>query len=347
MTEPGEGSTLPPASGDGIPIATRLMYRAGAVGIEAARKLIRRAPRERALAAGASIGRGYARLHGPRTSTARLNLALAYPELSEAERRRLYREVYASFGRMVVETALLGRLSREDLLALTDVEGFENLEAARKSWSGGGAIILTAHFGSFELFGAVMGARGVPLSIVHRVANNPFLNDLIREWRTTYGVEVIARGSAARASLRGLRKGRCIAMPLDQNTRPESGIFTPFFGRAACTRDGPARLAMRTGAPVVPAFMFRIGDTARHRVRILPALDLLPAGNDREATDEAIAENVHRMTEVIEAVVREAPEQWIWSHRRWKSQPPGEPRIYPSKADRPLRRLKRALGMRR
>jgi KDO2-lipid IV(A) lauroyltransferase len=314
--------------------------------IEAVRGFVRSLPRERALACGATLGRAFARVHGPRTDIARKNLALAYPELSDGERNRLCIETYASAGRMVAETALLGSLSREELLATADVDGYENLEAARKSWSGGGAIILTAHFGSFELFAAIMGARGIPLSIVHREANNPYLDGLISGWRESNGIEVIRRGTAARAVLRGLRQGRCIAMPLDQDTRLSEGVFATFFGKPACTRDGPARLAMRTGAPVVPAFMFRIGETSRHRIRILPALELLPEGPDREATDAAIVENVRRMTCVIEAVVREAPTHWIWSHRRWKTQPEGVPRIYRSKADRPLRRLKRALGLR-
>ena len=346
MTEPREPAAAGPAASADISLPTRLAYRAAVGAIEAVRDFVRSMPRERALAFGASLGRAYARLHGPRTDIARKNLALAYPELSDAERARLCVETYASFGRMVAETALLGKLGREELLATADIEGFENLEAARKSWPGGGAIILTAHFGSFELFAAIMGARGVPLSIVHREANNPYLNALIVEWRTANGVQVVHRGAAARAALRGLREGRCIAMPLDQDTRAREGVYVPFFGRLACTRDGPARLAMRTGAPVVPAFMFRVGDSARHRIRILPALELLPETPDREATEAALLENVRRMTDVIEAAVREAPTHWIWSHRRWKTQPEGAPRLYRRKADRPLRRVQRALGLR-
>lgn len=323
----------------------RIKNRVTGAALEGLRRGLSRLPRERAVALGARVGRAYARLHGPRTGTARINLAIGYPEIPARERERILVETYANFGRMVAETALIEQLSREELLQVATVEGFEHLEAARKASPSGGAIVLTAHFGSFELFAAIMTARGVPLSIVHRTANNPRLDRMITRWRQASGIEVIRRGEAARAVLRSLRGGRVVVMPLDQDTRREQGVFTPFFGRLACTRDGPARLAMRTGVPVVPAFMFRVGGSARHRIRVYPALELVPEGSDRAATSAAALENVQRMTAVIEAAVREAPTQWIWSHRRWKTQPEGMPRPYPRKADRPLRRLEARLGL--
>lgn len=325
-------------------LPTRLFHRGTAALIEALRSGAQRVPLERAVGFGARLGRAYARLGGPRTSDARINLRIAYPALSDVARERMLVETYENFGRMVMETASLPRFSREDLLAIADTEGFEHLERAMKASPDGGAIVLTAHFGSFELFAAIMAARGIPLSIVHRTANNPELDRLITGWREAAGIQVIRRGTAARAVLRALRSGRVVVMPLDQDTRKEEGVFVPFFGRLASTRDGPARLAMRTGCPVVPAFMFRLGATARHRIRILPALELIPEGPDRAGTDASAAENVVRMTQAIEAAVREAPTQWIWSHRRWKTQPKGTPRPYGRKADRPLRRLRKRLA---
>ena len=314
--------------------------------LEAARGVVRTLPRERSVALGAAFGRAYARAHGPRTGTALTNLTIAYPELSPRERHRMLVETYANLGRMVAETALLQKLSREELTAMATIEGLRHLEEAQKASRLGGAIVLTAHFGSFELFASIMGALGVPLSIVHRTANNPYLDRMIAGWRQANGVEVIRRGTAARGVLRALRAGRVVAMPLDQDTRISEGVFVPFFGRPACTRDGPARLAMRFGVPVVPAFMFRVGESARHVVRIGPALALEPEGTDREAARAAVVENVRRMTAAIETAVRASPTQWIWSHRRWKNQPEGFQKPYPSKADRPLRRLRRRLGLR-
>jgi len=312
-------------------------------GMETLRVLVRALPRERAVALGASIGRIYAHLHGPRTDTARINLRVGYPQLSEAERTRMLVETYANFGRMVAETAMIQGLAPEELIEVAVVEGFEHLEEARKASPTGGAIVLTAHFGSFELFAAIMATRGVPLSIVHRTANNVYLDRMLTGWRQSTGIEVIRRGQAARHVLRSLRAGRVVVMPLDQDTREEEGVFVPFFGRPACTRDGPARLAMRTGVPVVPAFMYRVGGSARHRIRVFPVLPLLPEGPDRESTSAAVQENVRRMSVAIEDAIREAPLQWVWSHRRWKTRPPGLERLYRSKAERPLRRLRKWL----
>lgn len=321
--------------------------RATTGALEALRLFVRSLPRDRAVALGAVLGRAYARGHGPRTGIARTNLAIAFPDRSQADRDALLAETYANFGRMVAETALLQRMTREDLLAITTADGIEHLEKARAASRTGGVIILTAHFGSFELCAAAMAARGVPISIVHRTANNAYLDQMITGWREASGIEVIRRGVAGRAVLRSLRGGRCVVMPLDQDTRPGEGVFVPFFGRPACTRDGPARLAMRLGVPVVPAFMFRSSDGVSHRIRILPPLGLESEADDRAANDAVVVENVSRMSAAIEAAVREAPTQWIWSHRRWKTQPVGLSRPYPSKGDRPLRRLRKRLGLRR
>ena len=325
----------------------RAKDRVSIAGLEALRGFVQSLPREKAVALGARIGRAYARARGPRTETARTNLAIAYPDRSASEREAVLVETYANFGRMVAETALLQRTTRDELLEIASIEGFEHLERARKASKTGGVIILTAHFGSFELFAAIMAARGAPLSIVHRTANNPYLDGMITGWREAGGIEVIRRGVAARAVLRSLRAGRCVVMPLDQDTRAAEGVFVPFFGRPACTRDGPARLAMRFGFPVVPAFMFREAESTRHRIEISPPVELLPEGPDRAATEAAVAENVRRMSVAIEAAVRAAPTQWIWSHRRWKTQPEGLAKPYPSKGSRPLRRLRKRLGLRR
>ena len=332
---------------DWTPRLLRIKNRILIGAVEVVRGLVCALPRELSVALGASIGRAYARAYGPRTGIARINLGIGYPELSAAERKAMLVETYANLGRMVAETARLQTSTRDELLEIATIEGLEHLDQARKASRTGGAIILTAHFGSFELFAAIMATRGVPISIVYRTANNPYLDRMIRSWREAHGIELIRRGVAARAVLRSLGRGRCVVMPLDQDTRLAEGVFVPFFGRPACTRDGPARIAMRLGVPVVPAFMFRVGAGALHQIRFLPPLALEPEGPDRRATDAAVLENVRRMSAAIEAAVREAPTQWIWSHRRWKTQPEGFQKPYRSKADRPLRRLGRWLGLRR
>jgi KDO2-lipid IV(A) lauroyltransferase len=172
-----------------------------------------------------------------------------------------------------------------------------------------------------------MALRGFPITIVYR-ERAPALEALMRSWRELHGTTTIPRGSAARGVLRALREGRIVAMTLDQDTPRREGIFVPFFTRLACTRDAPARIAMRTGTPVMPAFLFRRDGSHRHEIRCFPALALEPAGGDAEG---ALRENVRRMVRAIEEAIREAPDQWAWSHRRWRTQPPGEARPYPSR----------------
>jgi KDO2-lipid IV(A) lauroyltransferase len=279
---------------------------------------VNRLPRARALALAGGIGSSWARLGGPRSRAAREHLRIAFPDWTERERTAVRERAFANLARCFVEFCSLGRLSREELLALADVEGLEHFERGRTATPSGGVICLTAHVGSWELLVAVMAAHGIPIAVIQRPRDNPLLDELVARIRGHNGAEMLPRGSAARAALRGLRDGKVVAMVLDQNASRREGVFVPFFGRPACTRDGPARIAMRTGAPVFPVFIERIGTSGRHRVRVQPPLELVPEGADADA---ALLENVARMTAVIEAAIRRTPDQWIWTHRRWKTRP--------------------------
>jgi KDO2-lipid IV(A) lauroyltransferase len=283
---------------------------------------IDRLGRDRAFALAGHVGRTWARLGGPRTADARAHLRLAFPEWRERERRDVLERALANLARSFVELCTLGQLSVEERRALAEIEGFEHYEAARRVLPGGGVIALTAHLGSWEILAPLMAAHGIPIAVVQRPRDNPLLDELAASLRDHADVDLLPRGSAARAALRALRDGKVVAMLLDQNASRREGVFVPFFGRPACTRDGPARIAMRTGAPVLPVFMERIGDTMRHRVRALPPLELVPEGADPQA---ALVENVARMTNAIESAIRRAPDQWIWTHRRWRTKPKSAP----------------------
>jgi len=293
--------------------------------------LVHLLPRERALRIAGPVGRIYAGLGGPRISVGRVNLRIAFPEWNESRRRGVLAESCANLVRSFVEFALLGRGDAEELRRMVSIEGLEHLEAARKDSEHGGVIALTAHFGSWELLVAAVVAHGLPVAVVHRSRDNPLTDELLGSLREKSGAELFSRGSAARAALRALREGKIVAMTYDQNCGRGEGVFVPFFGRLACTRSAPPRIAMRTGAPVVPVFVEREGGGARHRARFLPALEILPEGDDREA---AVRENARRMTRVIEEEIRRFPDHWIWVHRRWRTQPEGEPRPYPSRRRR-------------
>ena len=279
-------------------------------------------PDRSALRLGAALGRVWAQLALPRTRAARVNLRIAFPEWSEAERERVLVASFENLGRGLVELAWLGRRDPRALAARVRVEGAHHVAAARARSAGGGLIVLTAHFGSWEFFAAAMAAHGFPLTIVHRARDDAGLDDVLRERRTEAGAVYLARGSAAFGALRALRRGDLLALPFDQNAHRGRGVFVPFFGRLAATPATPVRLAMRTGAPVVPAFLARdVADPLRHVARFLPPLELAPGDGE-----EIVLENARRMTRVIEDAVRRAPEQWAWAHRRWRTQPEGEPR---------------------
>lgn len=307
-----------------------LRYRLEQAAFVAARQLLALAPPAAALGLGARLGPLAGAALRDRARIADLNLAIAFPELPEAERRRLRRASFANLGRGAAEWIRVASGRGDELLADVEVQGLEHVEQARRLSPRGGVIALSAHLGNWELACAVVARRGLPVSMVYRALRNPHLDRQVARWRTATGIRVRPLGTAAPAALRDLAEGRIVVMTLDQNARRREGVFVPFFGLDACTRAGPAQVALRTGVPVVPVFDARMGGSG-HVVRFHPALELEAGGRGREARETAVRRNTARMTGAIEDAVRKAPEDWIWSHRRWKTRPRGEPRRYPSR----------------
>lgn len=301
-----------------------LSDRLAALTTQALLGLLRLVPEGLAMRIGAAIGTTYARLHGPRTGDAMTNLRIAFPEKTDAQRRALLIRSFGNLGRNLTEFARLGLLDEAQLVERVRVEGIEHLEAAQKATDHGGVVILTGHFGSWEMMAAAMVARGIPVAVVHRPRDNAFLDAMVAKLRGAGGATLLARGNAARAALDGLKRGFCLAMPYDQNCKRREGVFVPFFGRLACTRDGPPRIAMRTGSPVVPVFLYREPDGLHHVARFSPAVEFVDTG-DKQAD---LVENARRMTAPIEEAIRNAPDQWIWIHRRYRTQPEGEAHPY-------------------
>jgi len=296
---------------------------------------------DRALRVGAALGRAWVRLGGPRVDIARVNLELCFPESDAAWRRATLIGSFENLGRSLAEVILLHGRHRQALLEDVTVEGVEHLEAARAASEHGGALMLTAHFGSWELGGAVFASLGYPMTSVHRARGDEHLDELIAGWREGSGQEIVALGRAGIGVLRALRRGRLVMMLTDQNARPGEGVFAPFFGVLASTRFGPARLAARLGVPVLPAFIQRVGASGAHVGRIHAPLDLLPEPKDRNAAATVLAQNVATMNRAVEDVVRAAPDQFMWAHRRFRTRPVGEPGLYPDRRGA-WRRIRRA-----
>ena len=241
------------------------------------------------------------------------NLAVAFPDAPPATRRRLARRASRHLGLVCAELAALLARPLPATLATLSLEGREHLD--RVMASHGRALVLTAHLGNWELLAAAHRLTPYPLAIVVRPLDARWLDTLAEEARRKTGVELIAKRGALRPVLDALRRGRLVGILLDQNTARSEGVFVPFFGRAASTSRALALLALRTRAPIVPIFAQRAD--GRHRVVIAP-----PIMPPRGATEAAVTELTARCTAAIEVAIREAPEQWLWSHDRWRTRPP-------------------------
>ncbi|HET6369702.1 MAG TPA: lysophospholipid acyltransferase family protein [Nitrospiria bacterium] len=235
-------------------------------------------------------------------------------ERSEEELERIARNSYRNVGASVGEFMKLSSLSPDRVARWVRIEGIEHYLAARAE--GKGVLFLTAHFGNWELMAVAFTMRGYRLFPVARPLDNPLLDRLINQKREQWGSLVLSKFGVAREVTQLLKKGETIGFLLDQNVSGKGGVFVPFFGRPASTNKGLALIALRTGAPVIPAFIVREG--AGHRLVFEKEIELLRTG-DVEAD---VLENTARFTRTIEAYVRRYPDQWLWMHRRWKTQPP-------------------------
>ena len=266
-----------------------------------------------ASALGAALGRAAYRWAGVRRDVAEDQLRRAFPDRPDDWIRETAAASYAHLGREGLTMLRLSRQRREDVLAATEVEGLDALRAALEP--GNGVVMVTGHFGNWEIGGAAVVARGIPLDVIARHQKNPHFDRLVNRARESLGMRVIDRRRATTAALRGLREGRVVAFVADQDAR-RTGVFVPFFGRPASTYRGPALLALRTGAPVfIGTALRRPGGGYRVVLRPvpLPDADLDP--------DERVRRLTAAHAAALEAAVREAPDQYLWQHRRWKTRP--------------------------
>jgi Kdo2-lipid IVA lauroyltransferase/acyltransferase len=300
------------------PVQARIEY----TGITAVTAALRAMPLERAVRAGARLGGWAMNFDRPNRPIALKNLEIAFPEMTPADRLNILRKMYRSWGRVLAEWTHLPELSRANIERVVTYEGKENWDEAERRSNGHGILVLTAHFGNFELLPIAQSIYGYRLAIVHRPLRNPLIDAAIRAERVKYGNRIIERKAGGREVMRMLRQNWMIAIALDLDVR--KGVFVDFFGMPASTSDGVARIALASGAPVMPAFMVREGDSVHHKIKILPAF--FP---EKTRNREALVRQYTQMySDTVEQVIREHPDHWNWIHRRWKTRPQGEPRFY-------------------
>lgn len=238
-------------------------------------------------------------------------------EKSPDEIHLIAKKVFENLGMNLMEFFGLPWLKREDLEGYVEPEGLENLRKAYEK--GKGVIILTGHFGNWEMVGIFYALMGYPFDVVVRDIDNPVMDAFVRWVRARSGNRIISKNRSMRGLIRTLSKGGMAAILLDQNVTWSEGVFVYFFDRLACTNKGTALLAMASGAAVVPTFIVREGK--KHRLIIGEEIAIKNTGN--RAADQLA--NTALFTKIIEDFVRKHPEQWFWLHQRWKSRPENDP----------------------
>ncbi|HXQ20659.1 MAG TPA: lysophospholipid acyltransferase family protein [Candidatus Acidoferrales bacterium] len=314
-----DGGTVGPT-----PVHVPLIYRLEYAGFRLAFALFAALPRNFVLRLGAWLGEVFYLLDFRDRRVALFNLAIAFPEKTLTERRRILRASCRNLGRVVAEFCHLPQLDAAHLPNIVSFADRAAWDRAIDAAAQHGAVIATAHFGNWELLAYAHSLLGHPVTLVHRPMHNPLFDAAITAIRSAAGTQLIKKKAAAKEALRVLKQHGILVVPSDQNQTHSFGVFVDFFGKPACTTPGAARLAMLTGAPVYPVFLVREGETGTHRIEMLPEIEMASTG-DREVD---IRTNTQRCSAVIEEMIRRYPEQWIWLHKRWKTRPPGEPRLY-------------------
>lgn len=254
--------------------------------------------------------------------TAECNLQLAFPEISPTERRRLLLGCFENLGRLL---ALFSHFTRSDdrqLAGLIEPSGLDHLIAAKER--GRGVILFTGHVGAWELTSFGLSMFGHPLSFLVRRIDNPKIETLIDRARTHRGNSSIDKRFAAREMLKILQTAGTLGILVDLNTLDREAIFVDFFGVPAATTFMVAKLALRTGAMVLPVFAPWNQSKRKFLLNVGPPLSFEPTGDEQED----VRGLTRAFTSIVEDYVRRYPDQWLWIHRRWKTRPPGEPKIY-------------------
>ena len=242
------------------------------------------------------------------------HLAMAFPNLTSSEIRRLSKSNFKMLGKNagdIIRSSRVMDLGQLEKFLVT--EGLENYEAAHAR--GNGVIFLTCHLGAFDLQITNMAMRGLNPNIIGTPLKDKRLNDLLWNYRNLHGAIPIARGKETFRMIKVLKSGGSVALLIDQDTKVKT-VFVDFFGMQAATPVGATVLALKTGAAVVPTYIY-LGDDELQHMHILPEIPMISTGDE----EHDIWFNTQILTNFIEEKIRQHPEQWVWMHERWKTRP--------------------------
>ena len=268
------------------------------------------------------LARGYACLLDlalPRLRRVALaNLAMALPDAGSHEHDQIADGVFRSIARLLVALARFPSMNHDNIGQWIRYEGYEHFEQARRR--GQGVLFATAHLGNWELSAFAHALLTAPMHVVVRPLDNPRIDRLVERRRTLSGNRLIEKKDYARGILKALAANEAVGILIDQNASLDSGVFVDFFGIPACAGTGFVKLAAHTGAAVIPGFALWSDSECKYILRFFPPV--------------AMTGDVHgdtaRLHSVLESVIRQYPDQWLWIHRRWKTRPPGERSPYES-----------------
>ena len=252
----------------------------------------------------------------------RRNLELALPELSSPARTAILRRLFRNLGWQLVEFCRMPRYTPQNTRGWIRTEGLDHFLNAQAR--GKGVLVLTGHLGAWELSSFYHSLMGHPMGMVIRRLDNRPLDEFVNSIRCLHGNNVLHKGDFARGLLHAMRRGGTVGILMDTNMTPPQGEFVRFFGITACTASGLARVALRTGAAVLPGFCLWEEKERQYVLHFGPELHFA-----RTANPEAdILAATQQCNDVLESWIRRYPDQWLWIHRRWKTRPPGEASLY-------------------
>lgn len=274
-------------------------------------------PRQVLMGVGGLVGALFFRANKKRRSIAQKNLGLCFPDKTEIEQQHLLRLHFITYGKGVLDLGLIWWGSERRLEKLTDCEGIVHYREALKT--GRPVIAITPHLIGLEYCGGML-SRLHPMVAMMKEFKNPLYNRLITKRRGRFGLKMVNRDQGLRPLLKGLKRGMsCFYIP-DEDFGSKSSVFAPFFGQNASTLTTLSRMAKTTNALVLPCFAFLVAETGRYRFVIEPPLENYPSGDQ-----VADATNLNR---AMEQGIRQAPEQYMWTQRWFRTQPEGQPSPY-------------------
>ena len=265
---------------------------------------------------GSRLGRVARRVLRRRDRLAMRNLQIAFPQKSERERRAILDACWIHFGREALVSIRAQNMTLEEIAESCPLVNAELIDQALAR--GRGVILISAHYGGWEIAGLAIMSRYQKVRTVARRLDNALLERDLARLRSQTGVEVVDRRRAARPLMKGLAENRIVVLLPDQAVLPREGLLAPFMGRKAWTTPAPAKMAIRTDSTIV--FAFCIPDGARHRLEFEEAIRVDEL-SEAERTDEALTT---RINDVISRRIADRPELWLWMHDRWKATAPGE-----------------------